>query len=494
MRLARFLVLLAVLLSACSADRITPVPVPVTEISTVLPTASPPADRLVFSLPNSQVFSGRENDPRPDWLGWGAETFDVAPDGSFWLADNYAEPARLLHFSAQGDLLAQFPLDGIASSVYSLDVTSDALWIASIWDQPAQVKRLSLEGEVLGSWPVPDKVMADTDGYVVSNGLYNLRVLVDGSVVLDGINGPFELLDPAGTPTARPLDGLPLAGHVFKVVADDATLTTGLYLDGRALDIQPPYYLDNAPVLGVGPDGRVAVAVRWQEAQDQPGEARILYFDLTGKPAGVSRPWPRLLWRDWNHDLAFGPDGSVYQLVSNADHAVQVVELAVFPSADVLPPVQAAPAWPAPPALEPLARAALPADAGDADLARDALIAFFDALHAGDYATTVDLYGGRYDEIFGEERPAGESHETTWLIACQAILCLPVGAIDDGQQVSGDDFLFYVEFVSPEGARFEMGGCCGADPAQYLTVWQFAYHVKKIDGRWKVMRAPLYVP
>jgi hypothetical protein len=35
----------------------------------------PEADQIVFTIQNSEAWSGREGDPRPDWLAWGAEIF-----------------------------------------------------------------------------------------------------------------------------------------------------------------------------------------------------------------------------------------------------------------------------------------------------------------------------------------------------------------------------------------------------------------------------------
>ena len=63
------------------------------------------------------------------------------------------------------------------------------------------------------------------------------------------------------------------------------------------------------------------------------------------------------------------------------------------------------------------------------------------------------------------------------------------------QQVAADQFVFDTVFMNPEdGSRFELGACCGGDPAASPPVWQFAIPVQKIDGVWKVMRAPLYAP
>lgn len=93
--------------------------------------------------------------------------------------------------------------------------------------------------------------------------------------------------------------------------------------------------------------------------------------------------------------------------------------------------------------------------------------------------------------FFGQE---GESPADFWMRACQALLCLPVLNITEGEQVGENEFRFFVEFIGEDGRRFEMGACCGADPAEALPVWQFAFPVKKINGEWKVTRGPLFMP
>jgi len=51
-----------------------------------------------------------------------------------------------------------------------------------------------------------------------------------------------------------------------------------------------------------------------------------------------------------------------------------------------------------------------------------------------------------------------------------------------------------VEFVWLDGTLFKLGPCCGATEAEMPPVWQFPYTVKKIDGQFKVMEGPVYIP
>jgi hypothetical protein len=82
--------------------------------ATIAPSAVPGVqlpenDQIIFTIPNPEVFSGREGEPRPNWLGWGAETFSIAPDGSVWIADTAVDPDRLIHLNFQARFYRKFP-------------------------------------------------------------------------------------------------------------------------------------------------------------------------------------------------------------------------------------------------------------------------------------------------------------------------------------------------------------------------------------------------
>ena len=60
--------------------------------------------------------------------------------------------------------------------------------------------------------------------------------------------------------------------------------------------------------------------------------------------------------------------------------------------------------------------------------------------------------------------------------------------------MSESEYLFYVVFMQLDGTRFEIGACCGGDPAATPPVWQFAYPIQKVGEVWKVVRGPLFTP
>jgi hypothetical protein len=202
---------------------------------------------------------------------------------------------------------------------------------------------------------------------------------------------------------------------------------------------------------------------------------------------GTARQRPQTFYKEWNHHLAFGLDGAVYQLLSNPDHSVQILRLGF---SDELPPL-------AQPLLTPTPLKVLqPSESASTgeEQARNVLLAFFTELSNGKYAEAATYYGDEKIEYAREPMP-GESMGEYWEYICSTLLrCLPVADITDTEQVSENEFIFHVIFVQPDGMRFEVGACCGGDPAATPPVWQFAYPVRKVDGVWKVMRGPIFTP
>ncbi len=481
------------------------------------PTPSPPrlpkTEQVVFTIPNRQEFSGKEGDPRPDWLGWGAQTFAAAPDGSFWIADSAIYPGRLLHFSPQGDLLAVLSLEDVVVYPYHLLAGTETLWILDISSQPPKVVQLDDQGQVLRLEDIPDEWLL-VQGEPLYNAVSSLFFGETGELLVNTGNGLFELLeaappgrDVAGKRSARRLEALSMAGHSYRLTPNPADYTLNLEVDGKAVAIAPPDELAVDPLIGVYPDGSFAVTV-YRQLPPQAGgvqmEKLVQVYSPAGDLLGVARLRPSFIYVEYQHDLAFGPGGEVYQLVSNADHSVEIVRLGFAPEYAALPPAPELVEMPAPPPATP--RAPLwetpPASSSAAEIARETLVAFFTYLSQGRYVQAAPLFGGSLEELGVEIQP-GESAAATWERACtQLLTCLPVAEITEEQQVSEDEYLFYVVFASPEGVRFELGACCGASPAEQPPVWQFAYPVKRIEADcpggacqvWQVMRPPLYVP
>jgi hypothetical protein len=434
----------------------------------------PAADQVVFSIPNPEPWSGKEGDSRPDWKGWGAQTFIVAPGGTFWLADTAVFPNRLLHYSRQGELLQEISLEEQVVYAFDLAIAQDSLWVLDISAIQPKVIRLSLDGDILSNVEVP----AET---------FCLLVGEENELLLFGLSGYMELIDAAGEITQRHLDALSYYGHTYQAGAyNEASGQVPIYVDGAPVDIPPDFFIEAEPFTGFYPDGSFALAGYVQEA-DGSADRQVRTYNASGELLGTARQYPQTFYKDWNHHLASGPDGAIYQLLSNPDHSVQIVRLGF--TAD-LPAITATPsATPSPlTTLQPSVAAAT-----DEEQARNALLEFFAHLSSGDYADAAALFGGEMSEYAREPMP-GETVAAYWEYICNFLWCLPVAEITEVEQISESEYLFLVVFRMQDGTRFEIGACCGGDPAATPPVWQFAYPVRKIDGTWKVMRAPLFTP
>ena len=307
-----------------------PQPTPTPELQAPTDTPIPPsptpfarlpgADEVVFTILNPQPWSGREGDPRPDWLGWGAETFAVAPDGSFWIADSAADPHRLLHYSAQGELLLQASLEGAVIYPFHMVAAQDSLWVLDISGMQPRVVQFSLEGAVLSQVDIPAEVMS-VDGMPVGNAAFSLRLGEAGELWLNTLNGYYEMISPAGEVVAQAREAFSYGGHIYSVGAyDPASGRIPVYVDGALLELPADFYPEADTFLGFNPDGSFALA-GYVHNTTQEWDQQVLYFTAQGELLSAARQHPQLFYKDWNHHLAFGPDGSVYQLVSYQDHS-----------------------------------------------------------------------------------------------------------------------------------------------------------------------------
>lgn len=456
----------------------TPSPVPLVQL--------PEADQVIFTIPNTEPWSGKEGEPRPNWLGWGAETFTVAPDGSFWIADTAVYPNHLLRYSPQGELLLEISLENQVFYAFNLAVTRDSVWVLDNSAEQPRVVQLSLDGETISGVDIDKRIMTNK-GKFVNNGVFSLLLGEGGELLLNGVNGYYELVDASGEIVAQPLDVLAYYGHTYQVgIYDQATGRLPIFVDGAPFETSPDFFVGAEPFLGFNPDGSFAIAGYVQEIESQM-DHQVKYYNASGELLGTARQRPQTFYKDWNHHLAFGLDGSIYQLLSNPDHSVQILRLGF--SAE-LPPVSDIPVLTPTPltVLQPSESAAT-----DEEQARNALLAFFANLSTGNYAEAAIHFGGEVSEVVRAQMP-GETIDAYREYLSGFLWCLPVTEISDVEQVSENEYIFYVVFMQPDGTRFEIGACCGGDPAATPPVWQFAYPVQKIDGVWKVMREPLFTP
>ena len=446
----------------------------------------PESDEILFTIPNTETWSGKEGDPRPGWKGWGAETFTIAPDGSFWIVDTALSPNRLLHFSPQGQFLDEIPLGEQVVYTYDLLVTKDSLWVLDISAEQPKVVQLNLVGDFLRVMEIDRDVFLH-EGEFIFPGLFNIMRGEQGQLLASGLTGYVEIMDAEGVITNQPIEDLSYFGNTFREgIYDPQTGRLPVFINGKEIIDDPDFITGADSILGFNPDGSIVLA-GYVLGPDQQADYLVRYYDAEGNLLGQGRQHPQTFYKDWNHHLAIGTDGSVYQLLSNPDHSVQVVRLGFGSEL----PTKPIPRLSTPTYLTPLT----PDETAvtDEEQARNALGNFFSQLSSGDYEEAVALFGGQMDEYMRAQLP-DETLDDYWQYICSYLWCLPLAEIGQVEVVSEDEYLFYTVFVNPDGTRFEMGACCGGDPAALPPVWQFAFPVKRIDGVWKVMRAPLFTP
>ncbi len=126
-----------------------------------------------------------------------------------------------------------------------------------------------------------------------------------------------------------------------------------------------------------------------------------------------------------------------------------------------------------------------------------ALQSYFQSLSEGRYADAVNLYGGSYEGLSGFNPDVSlQEHDRLFELGCtvNGLQCLKLNEILQSTKLDDDTYQFMVTFTGRDGQVFVLGPCCGADETQMPPVSQFTYTVKRVDGRFKVMELPVYVP
>jgi hypothetical protein len=133
----------------------------------------------------------------------------------------------------------------------------------------------------------------------------------------------------------------------------------------------------------------------------------------------------------------------------------------------------------------------------EAIIAQHTLINFFNNLNEWKFTEAL-----KYFTINKETRenldiynPDGEiKHINIIENYCQATLtCLPV-IIVWTTKIDDNEYRYQVQFQKQDGSIFILGPCCGATEEEMPTKDTFEYTVKKINGTFKVITPPLYIP
>jgi hypothetical protein len=466
-----------------STFSVTPIPVQAMNI--------PTTDEIILTIRNDQPYSGRVGDPKPDWLGWGAQAFSIAPNGDIWILDYAAQPQRLIHLVSPYDKPQLISLEGLVVGAADVEAANDAIWVLGIASQPPRVLKLSMDGKLLGSYNLPK-------GLRPEDGLTGITLAPDGALLADLEGGAklYRLFDENGQIAPQQLEGYTFGNRLFRVATTTLSNNATIYAGDVTIEVVSQQPIGGLRVLGAAPDASFyAEMYVMPEELGSTGVREILRYSADGVLLRIAYPHPADFYAE--KDVVVGPDGLVYQLVSNPDHSVQVVRLGFKTGESTLAVPTSAPT-PEPIMLTPLLPTwtVIPVGASDLDLARHTLLTFFTLLHDERYAEATPLYGGPYD-VIRDNNPdiPADDYAALWQAACtRQSPCLLIARIVDEKSIAQDEFEFVVEFVWIDGTLFKLGPCCGATEAEMPPVWQFPYTVKKINGSFKVMAGPVYIP
>ena len=463
----------------------TPTPSPASRVSL------PAADETILTIHNDQPYSGRVGEPKPDWVAWGAQAFSMAPKGEIWILDSAANPQRLVYLTGPKDRLRFISLEGLVVGASDVEAASDAIWVLGIASQPPRVVKLSTDGKLLESYDLPK-------GLWPENALTGIALAQDGALLVELEGGAklYRLFDENGQVAPQRLEGYTFGGRLYRVSTDRLPKDAVIYAGDVTIPVSSTMSIGGLRMLGAAPDGGfyADMIVKADEVGSN-GIREILRYSPAGKLLGVAYPSPPDFYAE--QDVLVGPDGMVYQLDSNPDHSVQVVRLGFKTGELALVAPTASPTM-RPPLLTPVLPTwtVTPTGASDLEMARHTLLTFFTLLHDKRDAEAAALYGGSYDDLRVQNPDvAPDDYAALWHAACgRQSPCLLVSRIVEEETVSQDEFSFVVEFVWFDGTLFKLGPCCGATEAEMPPVWQFPYTVKKVDGQFKVMEGPVYIP
>ena len=130
--------------------------------------------------------------------------------------------------------------------------------------------------------------------------------------------------------------------------------------------------------------------------------------------------------------------------------------------------------------------------------ARKSLEAYFAAVRDGRYADAAALYGGDVQVLAGWN-PDLEPGDLPALFergcTTNGLVCnLSIAGYVEEARISPTDYRFTVELSNPDGSPFSRGPCCGADPQTNPPETRFDFTVREMNGEYKVLDLPVYVP
>jgi hypothetical protein len=134
----------------------------------------------------------------------------------------------------------------------------------------------------------------------------------------------------------------------------------------------------------------------------------------------------------------------------------------------------------------------------DSERAQYFLLDFLENLHNGNYDEVAHFYGGSYQTMIDQNPDIDpDDHQALLRNACNlnGMQCLRAKIIGLEQEISGEKYVFIVEFLKHNGTLFTFRPCCGEDEGSFPQQSIFLFTVVNADqNSFTVMDLPPYAP
>jgi len=277
-----------------------------------------PTEDTVMMLPVGQegvTYAGLGDEMEP----WGPTALAIGADGRFWIADAAAE--RVLCRLPDGGSCGVIDLAGQVARIGDLEVVNGSVWVLDMGAQVPTLLRLGLDGAILAKQQLPE-------GLHLEDGLSGLDAGEQGEILVEREGGAWldEVVSPTGEAVLAARDGYESQGRVVRAYPADmssAELEPGLVdMDGIMVTVEAEHAVGGLQVLGFAPDGSVYVIAE-EVALDGVilVDQTVRHYDTSGRLLGMARIPLAGQLAPMPHNLAVGPDGAVYTMLTYADRA-----------------------------------------------------------------------------------------------------------------------------------------------------------------------------
>jgi len=283
------------------------------------PLMAAPGGELVMQIPTGQDGIHIEG-IAPEMLPWGPMAFTISGTGQVWIADTAAD--RLMCFEMSGQSCGALELQGQVEGIGDLEVAGEKIWLLDMATSPAPtLLQVTLDGTVLEKRQLPP-------GLRLEDGLSGLWLGEAGELLVEREGGALldEVVTASGQETQMPWEGYLSQGRTVVAVPADMSSKNAssgaLFVDGIRVDVEVEHSLGGLRVLGFAPDGSVYVIAE-EVALDGVilVDQTVRHYDTSGRLLGMARIPLAGQLAPMPHNLAVGPDGAVYTMLTYADRA-----------------------------------------------------------------------------------------------------------------------------------------------------------------------------